>query len=78
MHDDDNHAVRGQFRRLDAVLAVRDTALTAYLIKMLEDRGVVLTDKQQDILYEAAAAFRNTTAGEYFFNEAAQRRPPTR
>lgn len=78
IREDGNLAVRGKFRRLDAVLAVRDTALTAYLIKTLEDLGVEVTEDLMNKLYEAAETFPATSAGKYFFNEAAQRRPPTR
>jgi hypothetical protein len=66
-------SLKGRFRPLDAVLRIRDVALTGYLIQTLQE-GLKLDQRTIDGLYEAAARFQTTPIAEHLFSEALQKR----
>jgi glycerate-2-kinase len=58
------------FRSISSVLNVRDTALTGYLIQVLEKENIKLPEQVEDMLYKAAEEFQSTDAGRHFLREA--------
>ncbi|MGF6444425.1 hypothetical protein [Paraburkholderia youngii] len=66
-------SLKGRFRPLDAVLRIRDVALTGYLIQSLKEK-LDLDQQTVDELYEAAARFQTTPIAEHLFSEAMQKR----
>lgn len=67
-------SLKREFESLDAVLDVRDAALTGYLIKILHQNGVPVTEELMNALFEAAEKFSATTTGKYFLEETVQQR----
>jgi hypothetical protein len=65
-----NGPERWLMRKLSSVLNVRDTALTGYLIQVLEKENIKLPEQVEDMLYKAAEEFQSTDAGRHFLREA--------
>lgn len=58
-----------EFRSISSVLNIRDTALTGYLIQVLEKEKIKLPEQVEDMLYKAAEEFQSTDAGRHFLRE---------
>ncbi|HRC26688.1 MAG TPA: hypothetical protein PKX87_04580 [Alphaproteobacteria bacterium] len=65
-------SIRGHFRQISSVLHLRDTALTGYLIKVLEEQKIPVSMEIESKLYEATDRFQTTEAGKHFLREALQ------
>lgn len=63
---------KGGFRKLEAVLSIRDKALVGVLIQFLGEQGVELSVDAEDALYAAVDHFPTTEAGQLLFKEVEQ------